>query len=457
MTIKHIQHLYWRAGFGINPNQLQLLSIKNREQNIDELFRQSNSYNPLFINTSEFDTLTFEEFTKTNKIHRAYIEKSKLKVKELNHAWIDKISNSKEILREKMTLFWANHFVCQDRFILYIQKYNNTLRYHALGNFKDFIKDISKEPSMINYLDLKQNKIGRPNENFARELLELFTLGVGNYSEDDIKEIAKAFTGYNYDFEGDFVFKENQHNNDFKYVFGKSGHYDGDDIIDIILEQKQCARFICTKLYQYFVNTTLNENYIEDMTNIFYPNYNIESVLRYMFTQDWFYYSKNIGNKIKSPIELIAGLSHTIPVTFKETDQIINIQRMLGQMLLYPPNVAGWKGGKSWIDSNTLMIRLKLPSALLSNAKISTKEEGDFYDTYSKYYENRKGDTKIKVSANWDVFKKNFQHVKVEELQGYLLQCSINLGTQDYLNRLSKKSKEAYCVQLMSLPEYQMC
>ena len=457
MKKEHIQHLYWRAGFGIDPKALQSLLNKNREDIVDMLFSESKSFNPLKINTPEFDTLTYKEFNKTNKIHRAYIEKSKLKVKELNHAWIHRVSNSKETLREKMTLFWANHFVCQDRYILYIQKFNNTLRYHALGNFKDFLKDISKEPSMIDYLDLKQNKKGRPNENFARELLELFTLGVGNYSEDDIKEIAKAFTGYNYDFEGDFEFRENQHNNDFKYVFGKAGHYDGDDIIDIILEQKQCARFICTKLYRYFVNTTINKTHIEDMTNVFFPNYNIETVLRYMFTQDWFYSPEHIGNKIKSPIDLIAGISHTIPVTFKETEQILGIQGMLGQLLLYPPNVAGWKGGKSWIDSNTLMIRLKLPSVLLSNAKIETKEKGDFYDAYKKYYENRKGDSIIKASANWEVFKSNYQHVEIEELGNYLLQCPINSGVQDYLNRLSKKSKQEYCVQVMSLPEYQMC
>jgi uncharacterized protein (DUF1800 family) len=457
MTKKEIQHLYWRAGFGIHPNRLQELSTKSREDIVNALIDQSKSFNPLIVNTSEFDTLTYKEFNKTNKIHRAYIEKSKLKIKELNHAWIYKVSNSKEILREKMTLFWANHFACHDRFILYIQKYNNTLRYHALGNFKDFLKDISKEPSLIDYLDLKQNKKGRPNENFARELLELFTLGVGHYSEDDIKEIAKAFTGYNYDFEGNFIFNENQHNDDFKYVFGKAGHYDGDDIIDIILEQKQCARFICTKLYRYFVNSNLNNNHIEDMTNVFYPDYNIESVLRFMFTQDWFYNPEHIGNKIKSPIELIAGISYTVPVTFNETNQILGIQKMLGQMLLYPPNVAGWKGGKSWIDSNTMMIRLKLPSVLLSNSLIVTKENGDFYDAYKKYYENRKGDTIIKVSANWNVFKKNYQHVEIEALRDYLLLCPINQGTQDYLNRLSKKSKQEYCVQLMSLPEYQMC
>jgi len=457
MKKEHIQHLYWRAGFGINPKAMQSLLDKSRKSVVDLLFYESSNYIPLKIDTPEFDTLTFEEFNETKKIHRAYIEKSKLKVKELNHEWIHKMSFSNETLREKMTLFWANHFVCQDRFILYIQKFNNTLRQNALGNFKDFVKAISKEPTMIDYLDLKQNRKNKPNENFARELFELFTLGVGNYSENDIKESAKAFTGYNYNFEGDFVFNEKQHNYDFKHVFDKAGRYDGDDIIDIVLEQKQCARFICTKLYSYFVNSTLNQAHIEDMTDVFYSDYHIETVLKYMFTQDWFYSPEHIGTKIKSPVELIVGMSQIVPVTFKETEQVLGIQKMLGQILLYPPNVAGWKGGKNWIDSNTLMLRLKLPSALLSDGKIDTKVKGDFYDSFSKYYENRKGNTKIKASIDWDVFKTNYEEVEIEDLNNYLLQSPINKGTLNYLNRLSKTSKLDYCVQLMSIPEYQMC
>lgn len=124
--------------------------------------------------------------------------------------------NPKELLRERMTLFWANHFVCKDSNIKYVQRYNNTLRTHALGNFRDFVKAVSKEAAMLNYLNGKQNRKQKPNENFARELMELFTLGEGQYSETDIKESARAFTGYNHDFEGNFKFRPFQHDNGIK-------------------------------------------------------------------------------------------------------------------------------------------------------------------------------------------------------------------------------------------------
>ncbi|MCX7551192.1 DUF1800 domain-containing protein [Xanthomarina sp. F2636L] len=457
MNKKEIQHLYWRAGFGINPKHLEFLSSKTRKEVVADLFFQSKEYAPLLIDTSDFDTLTYEQFTKSKKIQRAYIKNSRDKIKELNHAWVDAILYSDSVLREKMTLFWANHFACQDKMIMYVQKYNNTLREHALGNFRDFVKAISREPSMIEYLDLKQNKKDTPNENFARELMELFTLGVGNYTEKDIKESAKAFTGYNYDFEGSFEFNDNQHNNEFKYVFGKAGRYDGDDIIDIILDQKTSAEFICKKLYRYFVNNQINQSHIDEMTQVFYPNYNIESVLHFMFSQDWFYSEEHIGNKIKSPIELIAGISQVTPLSFKNTDQLIRIERMLGQILFYPPNVAGWKGGKNWIDSNTLMLRLKLPSILLSNAKIATNKKGEFYDSFNAYKKGKATNTQFKTSSNWLAFKSNYQNVSTKELPQYILQCSINKGTQDYLETLSINNKQDYCVQLMSLPEYQMC
>lgn len=457
MEQKEMKHLYWRAGFGINPKELEFLSTKSREDIIDMLFYESQNTLPLKIDTHEFDTLTQEQFKKTDKIQREYIEKSRNKIKELNHAWVERVLNSHSVLQEKMTLFWSNHFACQNGMILYVQKFHNTIREHALGSFKELVKAISREPAMIEYLDLKQNRNDKPNENFARELMELFTLGVGNYTEEDIKEAAKAFTGYNHDFEGHFVFNENHHNTQFKYVFGKAGRYEGDDIIDIILEQEACAEFICKKLYRYFVNDALNKEHIKEMTQVFYPDYNIETVLRYMFAKDWFYNPKHIGNKIKSPIELIAGISNTIPLSFKDTKQLFAVERMLGQILFFPPNVAGWKGGKSWIDSNTLMLRLKLPSMLLSNATIANNKKGEFYDSFQTYTKEKVANNFFKTTSNWRVFNSNYQQVSTKDLAQYLLQCPINKGTLNYLETLRINNKQDYCVQLMSLPEYQMC
>ncbi|MDG5490899.1 DUF1800 family protein [Psychroserpens sp. SPM9] len=457
MKQRHVQHLFWRAGFGIRPKQLNTVSQKSKEQVVDMLFKASSSATPLKVDTSEIDHFSTAYILKNKTQLPEFRKISREKLKTYNVAWVNRLVTSKETLREKMTLFWANHFVCRDEHIYHVQQYNNTLRNHALGHFGDFVKAISKEAAMLKFLNNKQNRKQKPNENFARELMELFTLGEGHYTEEDIKESARAFTGYNNNFEGDFMLRRFHHDYDFKTFFGHSGRYDGDDIIDIILKQKQCARFVCGKIYRYFVNDTINEKRVEELTNIFFEDYNIERLMRYLFMSDWFYEEANIGIKIKSPIEFLVGLRKTVPVTFKKEKDVFKIQKLLGQMLLNPPNVAGWKGGKSWIDSNTLMLRLKLPSIILANAEISLREKGEFEDTFDKYRSNKKKNEFVSVEVDWETFNYQFKNVKVNDLKTLLIIPELSAGTETYLQTLSQSSKQDYCVQLMSLPEYQMC
>ncbi len=463
MKQRHLQHLYRRIGFGILPSESQKLSKKSRKYVVDQLFKSSSSMSKLEVDTSEIKTIFSETIMADSKLKpesRRKIQKiSREKQMELNVAWINRLAYSKEILREKMTLFWANHFVCEDNFINYIEQFNNTLRTHALGNFKDFVNAISKEAAMTKYLNTKQNRKKKPNENFARELMELFTLGEGHYTETDIKESAKAFTGYSHNLKGEFVFRKWAHDYGDKTFFGKTGNFSGEDIIAIILEERQCARYICGKIYAYFVNDIVNEAHVEAMANVFYKNYNIENLMRFVLMSDWFYDEKNIGNKIKSPIEFIAGIKTTVPVNFKKTKQLLYIQRLLGQTLLDPPNVAGWKGGRSWIDSNTIVLRLKLPSLLLNGGYISKTTLGaydnstattiaDFKKKYGKWF---------KTEVDWDAFNKAFGKVKLNDLHTHILACNISDDAKTYLDGLHKVSKQEYCVQLMSLPEYQMC
>lgn len=458
MNQKHIQHLYWRAGFGITPKQIEQLIGKTKTQVVDALFRQSSKTTPLVIDLIELESFSGDRLKKSKSARMDFNKISREKILEFSDAWMQRFSSANELLREKMTLFWANHFVVKEDNAVFVQQYNNVLRQYALGHFGDFVKAVSKEPAMIKYLNTKQNRKQSPNENFARELMELFTLGTGHYTEQDIKQSAKAFTGYNHDFEGDFNLRQRQHDTGFKYFFGKAGKYDGDDIIDIILEQKQCAKFICEKVYKYFVNDRVNSVHIEQMVNQFYPNYNIEKLMRFVFSSDWFYAEEHIGSKIKSPVELIVGINNTVPFKLKNERDSLKIQRVLGQVLLSPPNVAGWKGGRSWIDSNTIMIRLRLASVLLNNAFISSKEDGDFVDAYKqRLLKRNKNKLPFQTDAKWSVFESNFSKTKVNDLKEYIIQQPLNNGTLSYLNSLNKSSKQDVCIQLMSLPEYQMC
>ncbi|MDG1730777.1 MAG: DUF1800 domain-containing protein [Algibacter sp.] len=462
MKAKHIQHLYRRIGFGILPTELEKLSKKRKKDVVNSLFKASKSMTLLEVDTSEIKDI-FSGMMNASKRDSETLRKiqkiSRKKQIELNAAWINRLTKSPEVLREKMTLFWANHFVCEDNSIIYIQQFNNTLRKYALGDFRDFVNAVSKEAAMTKYLNTKQNRKQKPNENFARELMELFTLGVGHYSEEDIKESAKAFTGYSHNLRGEFVFKQRAHDEGEKTFFGKTGNFSGEDIIDIILEQKQCAKYICEKIYRYFVNDVSDKNHINAMTEVFYKDYNIENLMRFVLQSNWFYEDNNVGTKIKSPIEFLVGMKTMVPTEFKEPKQLLYIQKLLGQILLNPPNVAGWKGGRNWIDSNTIVLRLKLPSLLLNDAYISKVKDGheDAQIDAKKAMFNKKFGKRFKTEVNWKYFNNQFQNVGINDFQNHLLACDVNDSAKAYLQSLEKVSKQEYCIQLMSLPEYQMC
>ncbi|WP_026776014.1 DUF1800 family protein [Polaribacter sp. Hel_I_88] len=463
MKQKHIQHLYWRASFGIDVKQFESLKSTSKKKIVSKLITDSKEFKNLELDLSEFDSIKYKSYKElkdkfTEEELQKLTNKRNRKVRDLNYAWIYRLSEPKSLLREKMTLFWANVFVCRDNDVFFIQDYNNTLRKYALGDFRVFVKQIAKQPSMLKYLNNKQNKKRKPNENFARELMELFTLGVGNYTEQDIQESARAFTGWTHKKNGDFYLQKSQHDFDEKTFFGKTGNFDGDDIIDIILEQKQCARFICDKIYRYFINPKVDKKRLEEITNIFYKDYNISNLMEHIFTSKWFYNDENIGVKIKSPIELLVGIQKVVPVTFDKKQQLNYLQKMMGQTLLYPDNVAGWKGGKSWIDSNTLMFRMKLPSLLLSNAIINLEEKGEFEDSFEKYYKGEKQRNKyLKITKNWEFFDKQNQNLSSKELIDLLILSKLDKDTATFLENLEIKSNRNFCVQLMSIPEYQLC
>ncbi len=194
------------------------------------------------------------------------------------------------------------------------------------------------------------------------------------------------------------------------------------------------------------------------MTNVFFSNYNIEELMRYLFNSDWFYSPQYIGTKIKSPIDFYIGIQKTVPFKFVKKRDLLVYQRILGQVLLNPPNVAGWKGGRSWIDSSTIVFRLRLPSIILNKAQISTKAPGDFNDTFQHLYE-KSGGKKLpfKAKINWEKFNKTYEKFDYNNIQEDLCLSKLNEATKAYLDNLSRTSKKEYCVQLMSLPEYQMC
>jgi uncharacterized protein (DUF1800 family) len=473
------QHLLWRAGFGpmaenaeeldkISSKELWSLLVKTSAKKPEKIEVAQNLFDGLYKGVQDVANLQKNELTSDQK--KQIREQSRDDLKNLNIRWLEEMIGSEAQLREKMSLFWHGHFACRVINSYFQQELLQIIRENALGNFKDLLKGVSKSPSMLQFLNNQQNRKKKPNENFAREVMELFTMGRGNYTETDIKEAARAFTGWGFNLKGEFEFRKFQHDTDSKTVLGKTGNFDGDDVLDILLEQKQTAKYITKKIYKYFVNDTADDAKVEWLSNRFYQNgYDIKKLMEDIFTADWFYEEKNIGTKIKSPVELLAGIRRLLPMEMENDQAQILFQKTLGQILFYPPNVAGWPGGKSWIDSSSLMLRLRVAQILTANDVMDIKPKTDD-DVQGGMMES--GAKKIKdavkggtAKTDWALVTKIFETVPREKLlqkiTDTVLQTKVHVTDavlEKYLNNENRENfTKSVIVNLMSTPEYQLC
>jgi uncharacterized protein (DUF1800 family) len=399
------------------------------------------------------------------ELRRKLREQSREDQKVMNLRWLEIMVNSEAQLREKMSLFWHGHFATRIQNSFFSQELLHIIRTNALGNFGDMLKAVSKSPAMLQFLNNQQNKKSHPNENFAREVMELFTMGRGNYTENDVKEAARAFTGWAFNPRGEFVFRKNQHDDGSKTFLGKTGNFDGDDILNILLENKQTANYISKKIYRYFVNENINNTNQQWLSSRFYSsNYDIAKLLEDMFTSDWFYDEKNIGTRIKSPVELLAGIRRLLPMQLENDQSQLLFQRALGQVLFYPPNVAGWPGGKSWIDSSSLMLRLRIPQILSANDALDIRPKtdddvqmGQMMEGIKKMKDALKGGT---ATIDWATVITIFEKL-LENIEATVLQTKnkvSNVVLDRYVNADSRENfVKSAVVNLMSTPEYQLC
>ena len=450
------KHFLWRAGFGVGINQIDDLKNKNIKTIINELFKED-SFSEITYDTPDPDLAAdYMNSTAPAEMKKEMQRINREQNNELNLNFLNTIVNSKEQMREKMAFFWHGHFASRVINPKFNRQLLNTIRKNALGNFKDLLFEVSQSPAMLNFLNNQQNKKDHPNENFAREVMELFTMGRGNYTEHDVREGARAFTGWSYDKEGNFKERKNLHDEGSKTFLGKTGNFDGNDILNIILEQKATAQFITTKIYKFFVNEKPDQDIVNKLsTNFYNSGYDIKKLMTEIFSSTWFYDQKNIGNRIKSPIELMAGMMRILPMHIQNPENLIVYQKLLGQMLLYPPNVAGWPNGKSWIDSSTLMLRLQIPQIWsgLRPLEYSPRQDDDI-DMGMKSRETalNKSFKNPNITIDWDRIEKIFADKNCED---YLLQNTQSLDMNSVKN-FSDKSIKMNVINLMSTPEYQL-
>ncbi|MBC7888809.1 MAG: DUF1800 domain-containing protein [Ferruginibacter sp.] len=474
------QHLLWRAAFGpMAENAADLDGISQKK--LWELLLKTSEKSPVKIDvaSSMLDGLVkgMQDLGQMQKLtqeqRKAVQQQSREDIRNLNLRWMTEMTNSEAQFREKMSLFWHGHFACRVINILFQQQLLDILRRNAFGKFGDLLREVSKSPSMLQFLNNQQNRKQKPNENFAREVMELFTMGRGNYTENDVKEAARAFTGWGFNLQGEYIFRDNQHDDGSKTFLGKTGNFNGDDIIDILLEQKQTAIYITKKIYRYFVNEKVDEKKVEWLANRFYENeYDIKKLMSDIFTSDWFYEEKNIGTKIKSPVDLLVGIQRLLPLELENNAPLLLFQRALGQILFYPPNVAGWPGGKSWIDSSTLMLRLRIPQFLTANEAINIRPKSDddvmmgqMTDEKGKLEKKAGYGVKNGVAVDWKMPVKIFEKVSRENLlpkiSETVLQTKSRVSSNLLAKYLNSESRENYIkstiINLMSTPEYQLC
>jgi len=334
-----------RAGFGASPSELERYAGMGVERTIDELLQPERV-------DEDFDGLLAS--LSGHLIDLQNIE-------DVQTWWLYRMVRTRRPLVEKLTLFWHGHFATGEnktRDYRLMLKQNEMFRAHAAGNLRDLLVGILKDPGMLVYLDNGENIKSHPNENFGRELLELFSMGVGNYTERDVREAARAFTGWTNNVL-EFKFDVDQHDAGPKTFLGQTGPFNGDDIIDIILKQPVTAEFVAGKIYKFFVRDEVAPPVRAALGRTFRDGgYQMKPLLTQIFLSKDFYSEAATATQIKSPVQLVVSTYKKLGL--REIPTIPDFGRMtasLGQSLFDPPNVAGWAGGRTWITPSTLLQR----------------------------------------------------------------------------------------------------
>lgn len=363
------RHLLVRAGFGGTPQDVDALCAMGLYKAVDhlvEFYRQPAADAPFDV-TPPIPGDALEGKLRGDFIRgqvageRGGVERGQMA--RLRQWWLKRMVESPRPLQEKLTLLWHGHFATQDSVVqnsyaLYHQ--NQLLRENAAGNFGALLYGIVHDPAMLRYLDNNRNVKGQPNENLAREILELFSMGVNQgYSEADIVQAARALTGYTSDGPGSFRVVQNAHDLGDKTVFGATGPWNGDDLVRLILAQPATARFVSTKLWEFFAYDEPAPETVDRLATVLrYHNYEIEPALKNLFLSAEFYGTRAVGTQIKCPIQLVVGGLRDLGVErLSHYGSLEGALREMGQDVFEPPDVKGWRYGQSWISTARLFTR----------------------------------------------------------------------------------------------------
>jgi uncharacterized protein (DUF1800 family) len=395
------QHLLSRAGFGGTPGQVRAFANLGLEKAVAHVVDfEAQTYDAVRADAFDADIMRppGEDERRAIQMARrsgdeAAVERARRErqdrerrdrqqMREIQRWWLTRMIESPRPLEEKLTLFWHGHFATgyrtiEDSYHMFMQ--NQLFRSRGAGRFDALVHAIVRDPAMLEYLDNDQNRRQRPNENFARELMELFTLGEGNgYTEDDIKEGARALTGNAFD-DDRFVFRDRQHDDGPKRIFGRTDRFDGASFVDLLFAERGrvISEFICLKLYRFFVNdlpagpSEPAKEFLRALAARFrQKDWSVKEVLRTLFLSAHFYDEANVAARIKSPVELLVQTVRTLRTPVRSLDALLGAADLMGQNIGYPPSVKGWDGGRSWINTSTLFVRQNVVAYLLTGRRV---------------------------------------------------------------------------------------
>jgi len=380
------EHLLNRAGFGARPDEIDAAVARGLEATIEGLFLDPEQQVPRIAPERESgrdgkrtaaglavraaggkDGAPAGLLDRARDAQRDMRRSDRGQLGDYTTWWLDTMIAGQDPLRDRLTLFWHGYFTSSMRDVkssYQMIQQNQLLRAGALGSFGDLLFAVAKDPAMLEYLDNDENKKGAPNENFAREVMELFTLGEGHYTEDDIKEAARAFTGWR-NRRGDFTEARGRHDRGLKTVLGVTGDLDGEDVLAILLDDESCAPYVAGRLIEYLEGVAPTDARREHYAALLQHNdFDIESLLRELFQDPEFYRAEVLGNRVAGPIDYLVGMARRLGLTPPRV-WLSYGSRVLGQELFFPPSVKGWDEGLAWITTASLMQRGNLAGILL--------------------------------------------------------------------------------------------
>jgi uncharacterized protein (DUF1800 family) len=360
-TARDAAHILWRTQWGASQQEIDRAVTEGIDRTLDRILTPPEEA-PAFTETAALLRQTADDAAD---------------IGQLKTWWLFRMTASPAPLAEKMTLFWHNHFATSQvkvRSPKLMARQNDLLRTHALGDFKALLSGMARDPAMLIWLDGNANRLRSPNENFAREVMELFTLGTGNYTEKDIQEAARAFTGWHVR-KDEFWFNRLQHDTGRKSVLGSSGGFEGDDILRLCLAHDACPRFLAQKLLREFVMPAPPPQAVAAVAaSIRRHDYHIAAVLRELLASDLFFSPAARHSLIKSPVHYALGACRSLSVQ-PNLKALADITARLGQDLFQPPTVKGWEGGRLWITSATLLQRANFAASLTGSEAYGTLPE----------------------------------------------------------------------------------